>query len=249
MKRVLALTIALTALVGTGAAVAHLKSVDVAAASATLDATKVVRSETRTVTCQGQTMELTSARYTGTAASTTTPDLAGAAELRVYSVYVPAKKLGWAEGELRIAAADGRTKARFIAVNTDGKWDGWLTGHAGPGDGSLFGSLTGSFTKEGGLSGGAIGSGSAADAALIVKRIGCRDEKPTKPSVRLKVRGSVDALSATSISVKPSDGGSSVACNIGNEKPGSNIAVGDRVEMECVQVSNAWVLDKVREKH
>jgi hypothetical protein len=249
MKRVLALTIALTALVATGAAVAHLKSVDVNAASAAVNATTVARSETRTVTCQGQTMEITSARYTGTATSATTPDLAGAAELRVYSVYVPAKKLGWAEGELRIAAADGRTKARFIAVNTDGKWDGWLTGHAGPGDGSLFGSLTGSFTKEGGLSGGAIGSGSAADAALIVKRVGCREEKPPKPSVHLKVRGTVDQLTAALISVKPSDGGSSVPCNIGSTKPGSNIAVSDRVEMECVQVSGAWVLDKVREKH
>jgi hypothetical protein len=40
-----------------------------------------------------------------------------------------------------------------------------------------------------------------------------------------------------------------VACNIGNDKPGSNIALNDKVEMECVQVSGAWVLDKVREKH
>jgi hypothetical protein len=248
MKRFLAAAVALTALVGAGAAVAHLKSVDVTQAAGTLNVTTVARSETRTVTCQGQTLEITSARYTGTAVSATTPDLAGAAELRVHSVYVPAKKLGWADGELRIAAADGRTKARFIAVNTDGKWDGWLTGHAGPGDGSLFGSLTGSFTKEGGLSGGAIGTGSAADAALIVKRVGCREEKPPKPSVHLKVRGSVDGLNATSISVKPSDGGSSVACNIGSDKPGSNIAVGDKVEMACVQVSGAWVLDEVREK-
>ena len=248
MKRFLAAAVALTALVGAGAAVAHLKSVDVTQAAGTLTATTVARSETRTVTCQGQTLEITSARYTGTAVSATTPDLAGPAELRVHSVYIPAKKLGWADGELRIAAADGRTKARFIAVNTDGKWDGWLTGHAGPGDGSLFGSLTGSFTKEGGLTGGAIGTGSAADAALIVKRVGCREQKPPKPSVHVKVRGNVDSLSATSISVKPSDGGASVACNIGSEKPGSNIAQGDKVEMECVQVSGAWVLEKVREK-
>jgi hypothetical protein len=249
MKRFAALAIALTALVGSGAAVAHLRSVDVSAASASLTATTVARSETRSVTCQGQALEITSARYTGTATSATTPDLAGPAELRVHSVYVPAKKLGWAEGELRIAAADGRTKARFVAVNTDGKWDGWLTGHAGPGDGSLFGSLSGSFTKEGGLSGGAIGSGSAAEAALIVKRLGCREQKAPKPAVHLRVRGQVDALSATSISVKPADGGASQACTIGSDKPASTIAVGDRVEMECVQFSGSWVLEKVREKH
>jgi hypothetical protein len=249
MKRFVALAIALTALIGTGAAIATLKSVDVTAAGASLTATTVTRSETRTVTCQGQTLEITSARYTGNATSAGTPDLHGPAELRVHSVYVPAKKLGWAEGELRIAAVDGRTKARFIAVNSDGKWDGWLTGHAGPGDGSLFGSLSGSFTKEGGLTAGAIGSASAPDAALIVKRLGCREEKAPKPSVHLRVRGTVDALTATSISVKPADGGPSQACTIGSEKPGSNIAVNDRVEMECVQVSGAWVLAKVREKH
>ena len=244
MKRVLALTIAVTALVGTGAAVAKLKSADVAAASASLSATTVTRSETRTITCAGQTLELTSARYTGNSTSTT-PELAGPVELRVYSVYNAAKKLGWAEGQLRIASSTARTKANFTAVNSDGKWDGWLRGHAG--NGSLFGSFTGSFTKEAGLTGGAIGSGSAVDLALIVKRLRCND-RPTRPSVRLKVRGTVDALSATSISVKPADGGNSVACTIGNEKPGSNIAVNDRVEMECVQVSGAWVLAKVREK-
>ena len=65
----------------------------------------------------------------------------------------------------------------------------------------------------------------------------------------LTVRGQVDALNATSISVKPSDGGASQACTIGDEKPSGNIAVGDRVEMTCTQVSGGWLLKKVREKH
>lgn len=248
MKRLSLLTVVLVALLATGAAVAHLKSADVSAASATFTATSASQLQTRTQTCAGQTVEVSDGRYSGTAASTTTPDLAGPAELRVHSVYNTTKKLGWVEGSLTIAAADGRTHSRFVAVNTDGKLDGWLTGSAGPGDGSVFGSLSGAFTKAGGFTEGSIGTGTGANAALLVKRLGCKPDGTPRPSVFLTVRGQVDALSATTISVKPSDGGASQACTIGDEKPSSRIAVGDRVEMTCAQTGGAWVLKKVHEK-
>jgi hypothetical protein len=248
MKRIFLLTAALTALVATGAAVANFKSADVSAASATFTATTASHLQTRTVTCAGQTIEISTGRYAGLAASAATPDLAGAAELKVHSVYNATKNLGWVEGQLRIAAADGRTVARFVGVNTNGKIDAWLTGHAGRGDGSLLGSLSASFSRTGGFTEGAIGTGTGANAALLVKRLGCKPNEQQKPSVHLTVRGQVDALSATSISVKPSDGGASQACTIGDEKPKSNVGVGDGVEMTCVQVSGAWVLKKVREK-
>jgi hypothetical protein len=249
MKRLILLTFALTALVASGAAVAHFKSADVSPAAGTFTATTVSHQQTRTVTCADQTLEITTGRYSGTAVSATTPDLAGAAELKVHSVYNATKKLGWVEGQLKIAASDGRTVARFVGVNTDGKLDGWLTGHAGRGDGSLLGSLSASFTKAGGFTEGAIGTGTATNAALLVKRLECRPQEKQRPSVFLTVRGQVDALSATSISVKPADGGASQACTIGDHKPGGNIAVGDSVEMTCAQVSGAWVLKKVRERH
>ena len=248
MKRLFLLTAALTTLVATGAAVAHFKSADVSAASATFTATTASHLQTRTVTCAGQTIEISTGRYNGTATSTTTPDLAGAAELKVHSVYNATKNLGWVEGQLKIAAADGRTVARFVGVNTNGKLDGWLTGNAGRGDGSLLGSLAATFSRTGGFTEGAIGTGTGANAALLVKRLDCRPNEQQRPSTFLTVRGQVDALSATSISVKPSDGGASQACTIGNEKPGGNIATGDRVEMTCAQVGGAWVLKKVRER-
>ena len=131
MKRFFLLTAALTALVATGAAVAHFKSADVSAASATFTATTASHLQTRTVTCAGQTLEISTGRYTGLAASTVTPDLAGAAELKVHSVYNVTKNLGWLEGQLKIAAADGRSVARFVGVNTNGKIDAWVNGHAG----------------------------------------------------------------------------------------------------------------------
>lgn len=247
MKRVFLLAASLVALVAAGAAVAHLKSGDVTSVSANLTATTVAHLQTRTLTCEGQTIEISTGRYTGTATSAT-PDLNGPIELQVHSVYNTTKKLGWVEGHLKIRGADDRSNARFAAVNTDGKLDGWLNGQAGHRHGSLLGSIAGSFSKDTGLS-GQLGTGTGANAALLVQRIDCSPVAKTRPSVFLTVRGQVDALSVTSISVKPSDGGNSQVCTIADEKPGSNIALRDSVEMTCAQVSGAWVLKKVREKH
>jgi hypothetical protein len=249
MKRLFLLTAALTALVAAGAAVANFKSADVSAASATFTATTASHLQTRTVTCAGQSLEISTGRYTGIAASTTTPDFAGPAELKVHSVYNATKKLGWLEGQLKIGASDGRTVARFVAVNSDGKLDGWATGHAGRGDGSLLGSLSASFSRTGGFTEGAIGTGTGANAAVLIKRLDCKPAEQQRPSVFLTVRGQVDVLTTATISVKPSDGGASQPCTIGDEKPNSNIAVNDRVEMTCVQVSGAWVLKKVRKRN
>lgn len=247
MKRLILVTLALTALVATGAAVANLRSGDVNAVSAALSATTVVHQQTRTLTCAGQTIEVSTGRYTGTATSAT-PELNGSVELNVHSVYNVAKKLGWVDGHLKIRGADNRSNSRFAAVNTDGKLDGWLNGSAGHRRGSLLGSIAGSFSRTGGLSGGQLGTGTGANAALLVKRIDCSTATTTRPSVHLTVRGQVDGLTTTAISVKPADGGASQSCTIGSEKPGSRIAVGDRVEMTCAQVSGAWVLKKVRER-
>ena len=134
MKRFVLITAALGALVATGAAVAHLKAADVAAASATLTATTPSNVETRTYTCDTQTFEVTTGRWSGTATSTTA-DLNGAAVLHLKSVYNVTKKLGWVDGRLKISGADDRTHLGLTAVNTDGKLDGWVRGHAGRGDG------------------------------------------------------------------------------------------------------------------
>ncbi len=247
MKRFVLITAVLGALVATTAAVAHLKASDVAAASATLSATTPSNVQTRTHTCDGQTFEVTTGRWSGTATSATT-DLNGAAVLHLRSVYNATKKLGWVDGRLTIGASDGRTHAWVSGVNTDGKLDAWVRGNAGRGDGSLFGSLSGSFSKTGGLTDGAIGSGTGANAALIVKGLRCKQEKTPRPSVHLFVRGQIDALSATSISVKPKDGSASQACAVKDDDDVDRVKLGDQVEMTCSQVSGAWVLTKVRKR-
>ena len=247
MKRFVLITAALSALVATGAAVAHLKAADVAAASATLSATTPSNVQTRAYTCDGQTFEITTGRWSGVATSTTA-DLNGAVVLHVKSVYNATKKLGWIDGRLTIAAADGRTHAGISGVNSDGKLDAWVRGSAGRGDGTLFGSLSGSFSKTGGLTDGAIGSGAGANAAVIAKGIRCRPEKAERPSVHLVVRGQIETVSATSITVKPKDGTASQTCTVKDDDDVDRVKAGDRVEMTCSQIGAAWVLTKVRKR-
>ncbi len=248
MKRLILITVALSALVATGAAVAHLKAGDVTAVSATISATTPANVQTRTYTCDGQTFEITTGRWTGTSTSTT-PDLNGAATLHAKSVYNVTKKLGWMSGWVKIDGADDRAKGSFSAVNTDGNVDGWVRGHAGRGDGSLFGSLTGSFSKTGGFTNGALGSGTSANAALIAKRAECsKGEDKIRPSVRLLVRGEVDSVSSSAIAVKPKDGSATQTCAVTNADQVKRVEKGDKVEMTCIQVAGNWTLAKVRNK-
>ena len=164
MKRAMLGVAALAALAVTSVAVATLRSGDVAQVSATLSATTAANVQTRTFTCDNQTIEITTGRWTGTASSATA-DLNGPVELHLKSVYNVTKKLGWIDGRLKLRAADDRTSAYLTGVNVDGKVDGWLRGSAGHRDGVLFGSLAGSFSKTGGFTGGTIGSGTGANAA------------------------------------------------------------------------------------
>ncbi len=248
MKRITWLgLIAIAALVASSVAVAHLKAGNVRATSATFSAPTTAHLTTRTYTCDGQTIEVSNARYTGTATSTTA-DLSGPVEIKLHSLYNTTTKLGWVEGWLKVRGDDNRTTARLSAVNVDGKLDGWLRGHVGRGGGMLLGSLTASFNRTTGFADGAIGSGGSANAAVIAERTSCRKESK-RPSVRLHVRGSIESLSATAIAVKPADGGASQSCAITSASPStSGFESGDRVEMHCAQVSGSLVLAKLRKR-
>jgi hypothetical protein len=249
MKKTIFVIAALAALVASSVAVAHLnKSVSLSPVSATLSAPTSAHVSTRTLTCDTQTIEVTDGRYTGTSVSTT-PDLAGPVELKVHSVYNTTTKLGTVSGSLTIGAVDDRSKAHFTAINSDGKLDGWLLGSAGHRDGSIFGSLSGSFSKTGGLTDGQLGTGTGANTAVLAKRVECKKSESPRPSVHLLVRGEVDAVSATSISVKPKDGSATQTCTVKSADDVKRIEKGDQVEMTCVQVAGVWTLAKVHERH
>ncbi|HUQ23554.1 MAG TPA: hypothetical protein VM049_11135 [Gaiellaceae bacterium] len=246
MRKTIFAIAALVALAASSVAVAHLKSANVSPVNATLSAPTTAHLTTRTVTCDGQTVEISNGRYTGTSASTTA-DLAGTVELRVQSVYNTTTKLGWVDGSLKIRAADNRSSAQFAAINSDGKLDGWLRGNAGRGDGAFFGSLSGSFSKTGGLTNGQFGTGAGANAAVLLKRAECKASETVRPSVRLTVRGTVESISATEIKVKPADGTASQTCAIGDRKP-ERIEAGDKVEITCLQRDGKFVLEKIHER-
>ena len=246
MKKSIFAVAALVALVASSVAVAHLKSGNVTAVSATLSAPTTSHLTTRTLTCNGQTIEISEGRYTGTSVSTT-PDLAGPVELRVHSVYNTTTKLGWVDGNLKIRATDDRSNAHFSAINSDGKLDGWLSGGAGHRDGIVFGSLSGSFSKSAGLTDGQLGTGTGANTAVLANRTDCNPSETVHPSVRLTVRGTVESISDLAIAVKPADGGASQSCTIGERKP-EHIDVNDKVEMTCLQRDGKFVLEKVRER-
>jgi hypothetical protein len=248
MKRLILLTAALSALVAASAAVAHLKAGDVTQVSATLSAATAANVQTRTLTCDGQTIEITTGHYSGSATSTTT-DLNGTVDLFVKSTYNTTKKLGWVDGWVKVRASDKRTRASFTAINVDGKLDGWLRGSASHRGGLLFGSLAGSFSKTGGLTDGTLGTGTGSNAAVIAKRVSCAGDKPTRPSVFLFVRGAVDSVSATAITVKPKDGSANQTCTVKNADQVKGIDANDQVEMSCVQLAGVWTLAKVRERH
>lgn len=247
MKRLILITAALTALVAAGAAVAHLKTGDVSQVSATLSAPTAANVQTRTVTCDGQTIEITTGRYSGTATSTT-PDLNGALDLYVRSTYNVTKKLGWVDGRLKISGADDRTHGSFSAVNVDGKLDGWLRGSAGHRDGAVFGSIAGSFSKSAGLTDGTLGTGTGANAAVVAKRLSCKADEKVRPSVHLQARGEVESVSATAITVKPKDGSANQTCTVKDANAVKRIETGDQVEMTCVQIAGVWTLAKVHER-
>ena len=247
MKKTFLAFAALAALGASSVAVAHLKAGNVSAVSATLSAPTTAHLTTRTLTCAGQTIEISTGRYTGTSTSST-PDLAGPVELRVRSVYNTTTKLGWVDGSLKIRATDNRSNARFSAVNSDGKLDGWLRGRAGHRDGILFGSISGSFSKSGGLTNGQLGTGTGANVAVLAKRADCSASETARPSVHLLVRGEVDAVSSTSISVKPRDGSATQTCAVKDDDDVERIEKGDQVEITCVQISGAWTLAKVRKR-
>ncbi|MGH3072227.1 MAG: hypothetical protein ACRDNB_08160 [Gaiellaceae bacterium] len=248
MKRYALIAAALGALVATSAAIAHgWRTADVTAVSATLTATTPTNVQTSTFTCDGQTIEVTTGRWSGTATSST-PDLAGAAELQLKSVFNATKNLGWVDGKLKIRAADGKTVAQVSGINSGGTLDAWLRGHAGKGDGALLGSLTGTFSKTAGLTAGAIGSGAGADAAVLADGVRCEKPATTKPSVHLFVRGTVEAVSPTSLSVKPADGTATQTCAVTDAREVERVKAGDRVQMKCAQVNGAWVLLDVDRK-
>lgn len=247
MRRIIIPILVALAAALAGVAVAHSgsSSSGVKAVSATFTAATAVKAETRACTGADGAYEIVKATYSGTATSTEA-SLTGPVELKVTSVYNTTTKIGRLEGRLKIGEGESRSYAKLWAVNTDGALDGFVYGEAGHRDSALLGSLTAGWTRGGGFTDGKVGTGSSANAAVLAGKP-CSG-KPAGTSVRLTVKGTVDAISDTSISVKPSDGGAVQTCAIGATSDRPSVVKGDSVEMQCVQIEGAWVLVKAKKR-
>lgn len=245
MRKSALIAAALAVLAFAGAAVANLKQAGVDSASATFTA-PAARVDTRTCTGADGTYEITRGTYAGTATSST-PSLAGPVEIKVTSVYNTTKKLGWVEGWYKTRSSEGRSNAKLLAVNSNGTLDGSLYGVAGNREARLIASLTSGFTAAGGFAGSQVGSGSSANAGVLAGRPACKAEKEVI-AVKLAVRGTVEAVSDTSISVKPLDGSAVQTCAITSRSPRKDVEKGDRVTMLCAQLDGQMVLVKLDRK-
>ena len=66
--------------------------------------------------------------------------------------------------------------------------------------------------------------------------------------MHLFVRGQIETVSATSITVKPKDGTASQTCTVKDDDDVDRVKAGDQVEMTCSQIGATWVLTKVRKR-
>jgi hypothetical protein len=202
------------------------------------------RSDTRIcVGADGDTYQVSSGRYAGTA---TGGVLAGPIEVNVRSVYNQTDKLGVIEGWIRFTNAGDRRASAFSGIlgdSTTANVNGWVAGR-------VLGNVVGLYTADTSFN-GTVGNGERIPSnAVVLSRVDCKRQKTPRPSVKLEVKGEVDALSATEISVKPKDGSSSQKCAIkAGVSPSTNGLVvkttttaGSRVEMKCGPVDNVMTL-------
>src|SRR5262249_9991906 len=140
--------------------------------SATFFANTVSNSHSQTCTASNNdSIQVTFARYTGTAASSD-PNLNGPVTLDVKSVYDATTNAGSLTGFARIGTPGSSSgfAGGFVAVNAAGKVQGFLSGREGSG-GTLLANFSASFTAAGGFSSSGspatIGSGTATNTAIV----------------------------------------------------------------------------------
>jgi hypothetical protein len=243
---------ACAALAVTGAALATLGFSGTQTVSATFGATRD-RGDVRTCTGADGTYETVRGRYTGEADSTVT-GLDGPLTLGVTAVYNTTEKVGWLSATVKIrrTGSDDRDfVGKLTGTLTGGSGDarvldGFLTGRIGGRYADVVGNVTASFTPAGGFTGGKLGEGGA-DTALM---IGKACVKQGSSSVQLVVKGKLASLSATSISVEPTDGSAAQTCAIkaGVSPSTSKVEVGDTVEIRCGLVGGEMTLLKLNRK-
>lgn len=231
------------ALTVTAVAVARLTADGITSVSATFSATTAQGFKARTCSGPDGEYQLIDAVYRGTS-SNPEASLSGDVRLRIASTYNTTERIGWASGWLKIH--DSRW-IRFDAVNTNGKLVGLVHGRVGDRFADLLGSFTADFAPSGVSNFQLGGGGAISNAALLGGKI-CTGS-PAGKSVKLTVKGAIDTITQTSISVKPEDGSALQTCLIGTGSPNvSGFANGQRVEMTCATVNGNLTVVRLKKR-
>lgn len=225
----------------TGVAVARLAADGTTSVSAAFSATAAQSFRSRTCDGPDGQYQLIDAVYTG-ASTSSDANLTGDTRIRIRSVYNTTEKTGWATGWLKL---HGTGALRFEAVNANGTLTGLAHGRARAG--ALLASFTAGFSPSGVTNGQLGGGGSMSNTGVIVGRI-CTT-RPVSKSVHLQVKGTIDSISSTSVSVAPADGSSLQTCAVGPGSPKtSGLAKGQKVKMTCATINGVLTVTHIKKR-
>ena len=123
-----------------------------------------------------------------------------------------------------------------------GNLAGLASGHTATSHVALLANLSAGFSATGGFTGGKIGGGTSGGSAVAIGSAKCAASTSGKPVTETsQARGSVSALSSTSITV----GGLTCAIPSTLAAKASTFKVGDRAEIKCSLVSNVNTLVRI----
>jgi hypothetical protein len=238
------------ALVVVGAGLATLRATGVSTATATFSATKE-RLTLRTCTGNGDEYVIGKGTYLGSMVfADPNADLGGPVRIWATSVYNKTDGVGWVNGWIRSRDSDKRPNGRFWAtLGTGGSLDGFFEGRVNRRLALLFGDLSATFDAQNGFSDGKLGNGTTSLPAVVAGRP-CAEPNPAPIAVKLIVKGKVESVSSSSLTVKPNDNSSSQTCTVksGVSPSTANTNVGDTVEMRCGLVDGQMTLLKLAKK-
>ena len=245
MRKLTLAIVGLVALLVTSVAVAHgIQGAKTAKSVAGTFSATAGSVTTRTcTTSDNKTIVVSDGKYTGAASGDA--DLTGAITLRARSVINTTDNVGTVDGWLKIDVASGRdTSASFSTVYDHGSIAGLAAGRAHDPGAKLVGNLSSTFSASSGFTGAKIGGGTSGGGAVEIGTGSCKPSKT--PAEKSEARGTVSAISATSITV------AGLTCAIPADKSAdvnAKVKQGDRVEIKCSLVSGQNTLTKVEKKH
>jgi len=254
-RSIIIASIAVGALALAGLAAATQRATGITPATATFTTSA---DHARTTSCVGggNTFKLLVGRFNGKADfASPNDDLDGDLSLAVKAAYNTNTKLGWLEGTFR-TKNDRRSLGtiRGVLGESGGQitLSGFVNGSAKRGYARLLGGVAATLKTDssGSIVGidGTLGQGSVAMPAVLAGAT-CTGSKPEKPNtpVKLFVKGTISALSSSSISVLAGAVGTQTCAIISGVSPStSGFEVNQKVEMSCGVVNGNMTLLRLK---